>query len=345
MSKLRGRYDPTVTVIVCTHNRPQLLENCLTALAQQTRLDFDVLVVDNAVVPEVRDVSRHHGARYVHEPVAGISRARNVGVRESQSDIVAFIDDDAIAESGWLESLLPVFRDPSIGAATGGTRYMKSYGDDRLMSAEVAQEPVRPGRIYGRHKVGWFASASFGGIGDGMNMAFRRSLFERQVRFDERLGRGRLLDGADEHVAFLSVLAAGYRIAHVPTATVRHPVPADPRTVAAQRTSLVRGSIAYILFLWFEFPEHRADLVGFVGRAIKKRLKAREPGAAVTQSMSRWQALWAVIAGPATYLKARREWKNYDLIAASSPTVSVPAVIHRRAVPEPTASASLRLRV
>jgi len=335
-----GRDDPTVTVVICTRNRPQLLENCLAALARQTQPVFDTLVVDNAPLPQVRDISQRYGARYIHEPVAGISRARNAGVRESHGDIVAFIDDDAIAESGWLESLLPVFRDPSIGAATGGTRYMKSYGGDRLMSAEIALEPIRPGRIYGRHDVDWFVSASFGGIGDGMNMAFRRSLFERQVRFDERLGRGRLLDGADEHVAFLSVLSAGYRIAHVPAATVRHPVPADPRTVAAQRISLVRSAIAYILFLWFEFPGHRAALTGFVRRAIQKRLKVRGPGAAVTRPASRWQVLWAVFAGPVTYFKARQEWKQYDLIAPGSSVGN-----HRRAMPEPAASASLRLRV
>ena len=314
-----------------------MLENCLSALAQQTQPDFDVLVVDNAPAPQVRDLCRQHVARYVHEPVAGISRARNTGVRAAQSDIVAFIDDDAIADPRWLAFLVPVFRDPSIGAATGGTRYMKSYGNDRLMSAEVAQEPTRPRRVYARHDDGWFASASFGGIGDGMNMAFRRFLFTREIRFDERLGRGRMLDGSDEHVAFLSVLATGYRIAHIPSALVRHPAPAEPRALAAQRVAQLRSSIAYLMFLWFEFPAHRADLVRFVWHAIRKRLKARGPAASACEPMSRWQALWAAIAGPAVYLKARWEWKDFGAIA------DVAQPLSRRVAAKPAVPADLRL--
>jgi glycosyltransferase involved in cell wall biosynthesis len=339
------RSPSTITVIVCTRNRPRLLENCLSALAQQTHADFDILVVDNAPIPQVRDVCRHHGARYVHEPVAGISRARNTGVRASRSDIVAFIDDDAIPDANWLELLAPVFRDPSIGAATGGTRYMKSYGNDRLMSAEIAQEPARPGRIFSRHDKRWFASASFGGIGDGMNMAFRRSLFARHVHFDERLGRGRLLEGSDEHVAFLSVLSTGFRIAHIPTAVVRHPAPAEPCVVAAQRVALLRSAIAYLFFLWFEFPEHRADLLGFVLRAIRKRLNAREPGTTASETMPRWQALQAAIAGASVYVNARREWKNHGTITVGPQKTGVTEPAHRRAVVKEAVPASLRLRV
>jgi glycosyltransferase involved in cell wall biosynthesis len=331
-------FRPTVTVVVCTHKRPGHLKNCLASLARQSYAFFEVLVVESGSAGSARQISRANGADYIHEPVAGISRARNAGVRASRSDVVVFIDDDAVADAGWLDSLVPVFCDPSIGAATGGTRYMKSHGNERFMSDVVAQEPSRPHRVFSRNDEGWFASASFGGIGDGMNMAFRRSVLALQVRFDERLGRGRLLDGGDEHVAFLRVLAIGYRIAHVPTALVRHPAPANAHALAVQRFELMRSSIAYMLFLWSEFPEYRLDLARFVWRAVRRRLKKNPPGTTATEPMPRWQALRAVISGPAIYLKARQSWKDLGIAAVESPEQGAIRPGYRRPAAQPTAN-------
>jgi len=72
----------------------------------EPRLRFEVVVVDNAPSDDrASEVAERHGARRVVEPIPGLSRARNRGARESTGDLVAYLDDDAIADSGWLGGL------------------------------------------------------------------------------------------------------------------------------------------------------------------------------------------------------------------------------------------------
>jgi cellulose synthase/poly-beta-1,6-N-acetylglucosamine synthase-like glycosyltransferase len=59
------------------------------------------------------------GVRYVVEPLVGLSRARNRGARACDSEIVAFLDDDALPEPEWLSGLLREFEDPLVMAVTG----------------------------------------------------------------------------------------------------------------------------------------------------------------------------------------------------------------------------------
>ena len=70
-----------------------------------------------------------------------------------------------------------------------------------------------PESVFDRETPFWFERANFGGIGDGGNMAFRRCVFDIWPGFDERLGRGAVIDGGEEHYAFFSLLDRGYRIA------------------------------------------------------------------------------------------------------------------------------------
>ncbi|MBC7894644.1 MAG: glycosyltransferase family 2 protein, partial [Cytophagaceae bacterium] len=80
---------PTVTIAVCTHDRPGLLERCLTSLRSACAspaaqaLVTEVVVVDNAPSSAATRhvVERHPGVRYVLEPIAGLDMARNAAWR------------------------------------------------------------------------------------------------------------------------------------------------------------------------------------------------------------------------------------------------------------------------
>src|SRR5882762_1539701 len=103
-----------ITVVVCTYNRCQTLKKTIESVAAQTlsqSLGWEILVVDNNSSDETRQVvenfRRHHPERfhYLFEPQQGISYARNAGIRHAQGEILAFIDDDETAETGWLQNL------------------------------------------------------------------------------------------------------------------------------------------------------------------------------------------------------------------------------------------------
>jgi cellulose synthase/poly-beta-1,6-N-acetylglucosamine synthase-like glycosyltransferase len=194
------------------------LHRCLAALASAIYPRIDVLVVDNAPSDSrAADVARQWRVRYLVEPMPGLSRARNAGVRACSSEIVAFTDDDAVPEPDWISRLVEEFRDASVGAVTGRIRSLCGH----VSVADVGPRRIRLDR---RHPL-WFEIASFGGIGNGGNMAFRRRALREGKGFDERLGRGAPLSSCEEYPAFAEVLERGYTITYTPDAIVRHPIP------------------------------------------------------------------------------------------------------------------------
>src|SRR5690242_10133870 len=95
---------PTVTVIVPTLAADETLTECLAALDRQTFSDFEVIVVDNS---GQRRVKPRSGVRVLaNESNIGFGAAFNQAFRESTAPFVAVLNDDAAAESRWLEALL-----------------------------------------------------------------------------------------------------------------------------------------------------------------------------------------------------------------------------------------------
>src|SRR5206468_3094455 len=136
-------------VVVCTRHRPEHLDRCLQALSLLNYEYFHVVVVDNSSGDaRTCGVARSWGATYMVEPVVGLSRARNLGACTSDTEVVAFLDDDSLAEPEWLASLACEFKDPQVMAAAGRTLPLSVETDvERLCAcmagADSAQsEPV-----------------------------------------------------------------------------------------------------------------------------------------------------------------------------------------------------------
>jgi glycosyltransferase involved in cell wall biosynthesis len=255
----------TVSVVICTLSRPDTLRNCLAAIARLDPAPNEVLVVDNSPGHEAtKALAGSFGARYTTEPLIGLSRARNRGLAESNSEIVAFLDDDAVPDVHWLRRILEPFSDARVASVTGETI---SPGHP----IELAfLEPPR--RLSCKDPL-WFEIATFGGLGFGTNMALRKSTCEGREFFDVRLGRGAPFWIAEESQAFASLIARGHLAVHVPAAVVIHPV--KPRDVEREATT----SFAYWLLLFFEFPGHKLDLLRFLLRRLRRKrlLWPRDP--------------------------------------------------------------------
>jgi hypothetical protein len=102
----------TTSVIICSHNpRDDFLTRVLDALRSQTlsRAQWELLLVDNASDDELRrkwDVSWHVHGRHIREDQLGLLWARQRGVRESQGQVLIFVDDDNLLEPEYLENAL-----------------------------------------------------------------------------------------------------------------------------------------------------------------------------------------------------------------------------------------------
>ena len=330
VSELHSRaaaYRPTVSVVVCTRNRPDDLRECFHCIAKLMPRPDEVIVVDNSQGDaESELLARSFGARYVVEPVVGLSRARNRGMKESRCEIVAYLDDDCLPDREWLEYLLRPFADSSVAAVTGEivrfTDLEKERRIHRCKSHEV--------RYLNRETPRWFEMAAFGGVGIGTNMAFRKAVASNQALFDERLGRGAPFQMAEENCAFASLISMGYSIVRTSAAEVLHPEkPLD----ACEETKL---SIAYSFLLFSRFSENRLDLLRFLLRRIARqpvswRLEAEQSGIILASSWR--ERLKAFPRGVALFLRARRYSPQEPLLCAQ-PVDNPHAQLHARVEPQ-----------
>jgi glycosyltransferase involved in cell wall biosynthesis len=175
-----------VSVIICTRNRPDLIGNAVASVLANDFPGFDVLVVDQSTDGRTGDIARglaadHPKLRYLHTNRAGLSRAYNIGIRETSGDILAFTDDDCIAPAEWVTSVVSAFTEEPEGELLYGQVQVPAALADKADDVPTLDIPnpwklnrARPFLLYGM----------------GANFAARRSLFDRIGLFDEVLGGG-----------------------------------------------------------------------------------------------------------------------------------------------------------
>jgi glycosyltransferase involved in cell wall biosynthesis len=269
---------PSCSVVVCTRNRPELLARCLASLGRLDHPSYEVIVVDNTQgQPEVERLARDTGARYLVERRVGLSRARNSGGRAAKGDVVAYIDDDATAELNWLTHHSGVLEDPRLTATTGRVLPTSlSSSAARAYAGAGGEDLGEVGFWVDRNTPRWFERANFGGVGIGVNMAFRRVLFDWGWGFRESLGPVAGIPG-EEHYAFFTIVRAGHAIAYVPEAIVHHTYPATAAELRRRRMWILRGSVAYMAMLLVEEPEHRRDTLRYLWEAARGTRRAWRP--------------------------------------------------------------------
>src|SRR5262245_17522490 len=124
---------PRVSAIITTFNRPQFLQKAIRSVLTQDDPDFELLVLDNSSTdntPEIVKSFQDPRIRYIrHEPV-GISRARNLGVKESRGEFIAFLDDDDEWLPGKIRVELSLFQkgNDRVALTYGGFQWFNDHG-------------------------------------------------------------------------------------------------------------------------------------------------------------------------------------------------------------------------
>lgn len=126
----------SISVIIITLNRADWLNEALASLVEQTRKPDEIIVVDNGSNDHTENVVQSYtgklNLKFVKEKTRGIPYARNAGVKNAKGDILAFIDDDCVADREWMKYLeIPFIRDPKIGVVGGEVAYLK--GDEGIV--------------------------------------------------------------------------------------------------------------------------------------------------------------------------------------------------------------------
>jgi GT2 family glycosyltransferase/predicted O-methyltransferase YrrM len=234
-----------VSVVVSTYHRRAQLSECLAGLRGQTHPADEVLVVVHASDDRSARLVAELGVewpalRSLRVSRAGTVAAYNLGLESASGEIVAYLDDDAIADPDWLERIVQTFESDPLIAAVGGRDVVMENGRVLEFAGGSVRRNGGPevgrlewyGRMLGNHHVGAGAARDVDLL-KGVNMSFRRSAVTAHG-FDERL-RG---TGAQMHAELsicLPLRRRGLRIVYDPAISVMH-FPA-PRLTGERRNN------------------------------------------------------------------------------------------------------------
>ncbi len=241
---------PSATVAVCTRDRADDLARCLESVTRLRQGGQQVMVVDSAsrgaATPDV--VARFPGARYVREEQPGLDRARNRALREASTEVVAFIDDDAIADPGWLSALLRNFDDSEIMCVTGLTMPLELETNSQETFEQIY--PFARGFHRKVHDRWSLPPVCAGRAGAGVNMALRRDVLAKIGPFDEALDAGALTRSGGDNDMFARILSRGYRIIYDPAALNWHRHRRAPEELISQAYGYGAGVYAAFAAMW-----------------------------------------------------------------------------------------------
>ena len=242
-----------ITVAVCTLNRSKQLKTCLDAILKQTlpSSDYEVLVVDNGSTDDTKDLTealgkKHANLRYFHEPVMGLSRARNTALAQTTTPYIAYLDDDAIPYANWLEELVQPFSLDLRPAVVGGdlepiweTPRPEWLVDDFLHQYSVCLcWDTQPRPISGKE---WLCEA---------NIAFDVEALTAAGGFDEALGRrGSLLLSGENFVNEI-IRENGGCLYYTPLARAWHLIPKNRITLDWIRQRYFWGGVTKSVIMY-----------------------------------------------------------------------------------------------
>jgi O-antigen biosynthesis protein len=226
---------PAVSVVIPTCGRAAALERLLTSIVAMDYAPLEVVVVENRppalgtrTVVEQRFAS--DGVRYVEEPRASASRARNTGLAQAEGEIIAFTDDDVVVDKNWVRTALAAFeRTSGVGCVTGRILplSLETAGHrlfDEFTVFDKGEEP-REFRLPETQVVEPLFPYVAGHVGSGANIFVRREIALGIGGFDPVLGTPTL--GGEDLDLFIRLVRDGITIAYDPDVIVFHDHPAS----------------------------------------------------------------------------------------------------------------------
>lgn len=244
-----------ISVVICayTEARWQELIAAVDSMQQQTLPPREIVVViDHNPVLLARSREQFGSDRVVvveNRQAQGLSGARNSGIAAARGEIIAFMDEDAVAAPDWLERLSAAYADPAVLGVGGLIEPLWLAGRPAWLPEEFQ----------------WVVGCSYRGLPEttapvrnliGCNMSFRREVFEAVGGFRDGIGRiGARPLGCEETELCIRVQQRWTEglLLYEPGARVLHRVPAS------------RGRVAYFTSRCYAEGLSKALVARFVG--------------------------------------------------------------------------------
>ena len=220
--------EPVISVVICTYNRDKFIGEALNCLAKQTLPAelFEIIIVDNNSTDDTSGISKYFIAahpelniHYVPEPNKGLSFARNRGIAEAQAPIITYIDDDAEATPGFLQSIVSFMQADKTIVGIGGKvipKYSESKEPEWMSKylngfVGLMDYGVKPKRFGGSMK-----------YPAGCNMTYTKDILKRAGGFNNQL-----TFRSDDKYIFYQVNKFSVNIFYLPQALLYHNIDND----------------------------------------------------------------------------------------------------------------------
>lgn len=318
---------PSITVVICTRNRVDLLRCAVESVLACEYSHFNLVIVDNASDDDATEryvgTLRDPRVTFVRELVPGLAGARNTGITAADGEVVAFTDDDVIVDRRWLQWIGRAFvRGERVGCVTG-----------IVPSGELRT----PTQRYFEQRVSWSNSLTcrvfdtadppagsplfpfqVGLYGTGANFALRRAAVLSMGGFDEALGVGSPTGGGEDIDMFVRVLVAKWQLVYEPAAIVWHRHRDDVPALQSQARGYGLGLGAWLTKVALD-PTLRPMALRRMGRAVR-HLQAISESPEVDdfeppESLRRTQFL-GIARGPMALAAARRQGRRSTPLAS-----------------------------
>ena len=220
-----------LTIAICTYRRFDWLRKCLESLKNQTlpTEELVLLVVDNSLLKDDSTAFRsslqgYENLEYIVTEKSGLSYARNIAIERCRTPIIAFIDDDAIANPDWAENIVSAFnRYPAAGVIGGRVNPIWEKKPPAWLKGSL----LHPLAV-----LDWGNNDSFVDHNSkwlvGANVSYRTSILRKCRGFSTTLGRkGAMLLAHEELAMNISIQTHGYDAVYVPSIKVDHLVQAE----------------------------------------------------------------------------------------------------------------------
>ncbi len=237
---------PLVSVIVPTWNRRELLADCLRALKAQNYEHFEIIVVDNGSTDGTAGIVGEIGGDRVrlirNQENLGYAPAVNQGFEAARGVYVATINNDAVAEPGWLTALVEaVERDPSVGMVASK---IVNYDDPRIIDGTgLLLYPDGSSRARGRLELdrGQYDNLPDALLPSGAGALYRCSML-KQIGFHDET----FFAYCEDTDLGLRARLAGWKCAFAPKGVVKHRYSASSGHYSEMKAFLVERNRLWV---------------------------------------------------------------------------------------------------
>ena len=199
--------DPLVSIIIPNYNHAQYVGDAIWSVLTQEYRNFEIIVVDDGSTDNSRDVITQFGdkVQYIHQKNAGLSAARNTGIKASKGVLIGVLDADDMYESIFLSTLVVTLQEnPDADGVYCGYQFVDHKNN---LLPQIEARPVDHDKLYDALLDGNFFVPE--------SIFLRRYVYDNVGLFDETLR------ACEDWDVWLRVTKK-YKIVHSPNILTRH---------------------------------------------------------------------------------------------------------------------------